>query len=94
MRILDADARTLIARDRYCLPIEATPRAAALLFALGIESRYVAPSEDSGRAWYEFEYTPAFDESLKQLVDVIGDLIFNQPGFGQLTLFDAESEHA
>ncbi len=89
-RVAGAEVQTGVDQGHYSIRIEATPRAAALLFALGVASRYIGPEEDSGRAWYQFEYSDPLDTAIKELVDFSGDVVYNQPAFGQLVLFDAE----
>ena len=86
--LLGAEFGTVAGGQTYAIRIEATDRAAALLFAIGVEFRFVDPSEDSGRPWYQFPYSPELAESLQELADAIGDVIYNQPTFGQMTLFD------
>lgn len=89
--LFNTEFGTIIDDQQYCIRIEAGPRIAALLFALGIEYRYISPEEDSGRAWYQFCYSSALDYTLKEFTDFAGDVIYGQPKFGQMTLFDEET---
>lgn len=86
MQILDTDICTVIAGGSYRVRIAATHRAAALLYALGIEFQHVGPEQDSGRAWFEFEYSADVDAALVGLVDMAAMLRERQPSFGQIAL--------
>lgn len=88
MKILDADVRIMAQEHHYAIRLEATERAAALLFALGVAFRSIGPEEDSGRAWYEFTCSDQLSDALREVVDFIGDVVYSQPVFGQLLLFD------
>lgn len=92
-KIFDAELQTAVESALPLARIEETPRAAALLFALGAQFRLITPSEDSGRAWYQFEHTPAVADALRQLVDFCGDMIYSAPSFTQLVLFDEEIQN-
>jgi len=87
-RVLDAEYQCIVDDHQYFIRLEATPRAVALIRALGIQTRYVGPAEDGGRAWHQFAYTDALDDALKELIDFTGDTVYSQPKFGQMILFD------
>jgi hypothetical protein len=86
MKILDAQVRTIVERDQYHIRIEATNRAAAFLFALGIEPCYIGPEENSGRAWWRFPYSRDVDDAMIELVEFVATLRERQPSFGQIAL--------
>ena len=92
-KILNAEVLGVMVDDRYCLRVEMTDRTTAFLFALGIQARYVSPAQDSGRAWLEFEYTPSVGNIIQDLVDSIGAIVYAEPNFGQMLLFDAEANN-
>ncbi len=93
-RVLDAEYQCIVDGHQYSIRIEATPRAAALIRALGVQTRQIGPAEDGGRAWHQFAYTDALDDALKELVDFTGDTVYSQPRFGQMLLLnDSDREH-
>jgi hypothetical protein len=88
--VLDTTWSVIVTADRYLIRIEATPRAAALIFALALKARWIDPDASGGPGWYEFEYDASLDQAIKQLVDFAGDVVYHQPSFGQFALFDLE----
>lgn len=72
--------------EHYYLRFEATERGAALVYLLGGAARYIGPAEDSGRAWYQIEYSPALDDGLVELVEFSANVREHHPNFGQLEL--------
>ncbi len=93
-RVLDAEYQCVVDSHQYFIRLEATPRATALIRALGVQARQIGPAEDGGRAWHQFTYTDALDDALKDLVDFTGDTVYSQPRFGQMLLLnDSDEEH-
>ena len=92
MQLLDAQVLTKVNGNQLFVRIEANDRTQAFLFALGVQYHLINPSEDSGRAWYEFQCTPQMVDALKDLVDFIGTVVYASPTFGQLLLL--EDDHA
>lgn len=86
IQLLDAEVKTLTIGETYRVRVAATRRASALLYALGVEFCHVGPEEDSGRAWFEFEYSADIDDALIALVDFAATLREAQPSFGQIAL--------
>ena len=87
--LLGVAFRTCTDDQHYYIRFEATHRANALLFAMGIESiQHIRPHEDSGSAWYQIECTVAVLDHLRATTDGIGEIVFNQPSFGQMYLFE------
>jgi hypothetical protein len=84
--IFGAEFGTIVSADVYAIRIEATDRAAYLLFALGVEFCYVGPEQDSGRAWYQFDYSDRLDAMLVALVEFAAAIREHEPNFGQLEL--------
>lgn len=85
---MGAEIGTVVVDVAYCIRIEATPAGARIVPLLGMPFTVVGPEEDSGRRWFQFEYTEAMDRGIQDLVDVLAEIRFNKPNFGQMQLFD------
>lgn len=85
-KLFNAEVQTLVLDQRYLVQIEATPRTAAFVFALGFPATHIAPAEDSGRAWYQIEWSAQVDATMIHLIEIAATLREHEPNFNQLEL--------
>lgn len=84
--LLGAEIGTLIVDGAYVVRIEATPAVMAVIARLDVCPIYIQPSEDSGRAWFQFVYTDTVDAALVEWVDTLIALRRGQPQFEQIRM--------
>jgi hypothetical protein len=88
-KLLGVNFKTFADGNRYYIRFEASPRAVALIYAMGEDCHFIEPEKDD-TGWCQIECTDQTLTDFRDSVDGISDIVYHLPSFGQLILFSED----